>query len=198
MQAGLGVIWAGTIVTVLMGHAPLTPTCAELRRGDSSMSEQERAGGGETGRAVARAGHRIVLGPGRIDVTLTPVGGIAQLAKHLDALPPHAKVTLALRELSSDEAPGTQFRVYLELAEGRAPTDETDPHEIGRFALFNEVRAGREEAPTSSRTYDVTATVRTLQALGLFKDPVTISIVPQRPPAPNAKAVIGEIELLIR
>ena len=197
MQAAAGGMWAAAVVTVLVAtFATATMIQGGLRGCDSRMSAQATPEGDEA-QVIARAARRIELGPGRIDVTLDPVDGMAGLAKRLDTLPANAKVILVVRELSADQQPGTQFRVYFELPEGRTPTD-ADPHEVGRIAFFNEVRAGREDAPTSWRSYDITQVVRTVQALGMIQGPLTVSIIPQRPPAADAKAVVGEIELIVR
>lgn len=193
-DAGGARVAAAVVVALICATA--LATHGRLRGDESRMSQPIAQDGGDAP-VVARAAGPIQLGAERIDVPLKAIDDGVSLAKRLDSVRAASKVVLALRDISADEAPGTQFRIYLELPAGRTPT-EADAHEISRLAFFNEVRAGREDAPTSSRTYDITSTLTTLQALGAIGDPVTVSFVPQRPPAPNAKAVVGRIELLVR
>jgi hypothetical protein len=145
------------------------------------------------GDVVARSSRNIELREGRVDIPLQPVDSAA-LTRRLAGLGPDDRVILSLNDLSADEAPGTQFAIYF-----NAPPDQQPRagEELGRLAFFNEVRAGRTDAPTSSRTFDVTALMR-----GALRPnsapPMSVSVVAQRRPADGAKATIGQVELRIR
>jgi tyrosinase len=156
---------------------------------------------------VARTqGGPVALGAGPVRVNLqaaaSPAAGAASaaspLSAKLSALPENRRLYLVINNFKADTQPETLFRVYLDLP-GDAPSDPVNSHYVGSFNFFAAVPHGDDHDHADmarSISFDITDVAADLDARGLLKAEHAVTIVPSKPPAPDAKPVVGDISFV--
>jgi hypothetical protein len=148
---------------------------------------------------IARAEGPIALGAEPARVWVKPVGDEKSLAAHLERLGPDRQVFLVLNGLSAETQPRTAFAIYLDSdPNGTRGVRESESPRVGRITFYEEIREGRTDAPTTFRSFDVTARLQELRASGRLTDALAVTIVPERKTAAAAKATVANIELVAR
>ncbi len=108
------------------------------------------------------------------------------------------RIYLVLRDLRAAEQPGVLYRLYLNLPPDSQP-EKDDPHYVGSLNFYSAVPPeSNSSGPEGGlfRSYDLTTLLRNLQQREPLGDRTTITIIPSRVPATNAKASIGRIEIV--
>lgn len=151
---------------------------------------------------VARADGPIALGAEPVRAWLKSAGGdggAKSIAAQLERLGPDRQVFLVLNGLSAETQPRTAFAIYLDPdPSGTRGVRESESPRVGRITFYEEVREGRTEAPTTFRSFDVTARLQELRVSGRLTDALAVTIVPERKTAAEAKATLANIELVAR
>jgi hypothetical protein len=166
-----------------------------------AMAWQTSGSGPSAGEVtIGRAAGPFDLGPEPVRLTFTPSSGAAKEPLRLSDLPPQGQIFLVLQGLNAEEAPATGFSAYLNLPPGAAANPAArEAYRVGGFSYFNEIRSGRQDAPTTRRSYDLTSALAHVRASRPSGEPVTVTLLPDRPAvAPGAKAAIAGADLVIR
>lgn len=106
-------------------------------------------------------------------------------------------VYLVLQNVQAEAAPGVVYDVYLGLAQG-APPGPISPNYVGTINFFGVTMAGPDMSGMTPRTFslDVTDKIKALQASGALSETPAVTLVPQGEPAENARASIGQVQLV--
>ena len=139
----------------------------------------------------------------KVQATAPPAAGaapaaVSPLSAKLAALPENRRLYLVINKFKADAQPDAIFRVYLDLPDS-PPADPVNSHYVGSFNFFAAVPYGddHDHADTArSISFDVTDTAADLDAKGLLKAEHSVTIVPSKPPAPDAKPVVGDISFV--
>ena len=156
---------------------------------------------------IAQSKAEIILAdsPTRVALsdTSSPDAPKVSLAAELETLEPGQRLSLILRDLHADAAPGTLFHLFLDLPEGVTPDLKArDPHLVGNFNFFNSVKPSSGSPSTadrkSFRSYDITSPLQKLQQSARLPGETTVTIIPSHAIAPNSRPVIGRIEIVLQ
>jgi len=101
---------------------------------------------------------------------------------------------LVLKNIRSLKQPDAVYQVYLNLEEGKKPTDETP---VGVLNFYN--FGGSWEGKTRTDvffSFDVTEAMNKLRSDKRLSEPLTVTMIPGESPAEDAAATIGQIELV--
>ena len=144
-------------------------------------------------------GGTIELGSKSNRVLLRGVGsGKSDLPSQVKTLESGKHIYLVLEGLSATAQPGVLFHIYIDLPESEMPT-ENDVRHVGVLNFFGAVGPVPSESNSVSqhmRSYDLTDTLRKLLRSNLLTDTISVTIIPSRNPAANAKATLTRIELI--
>jgi len=143
-----------------------------------------------------RAPGPVTLGTQPVRVTLQPPpGGAApvNITERVKALPEAARLSIILRNISSEVHPNVIYNVFLNLPASAAPQAESASR-IGQLSFFDLV-PHEGHAPQVGRffRFDITTSVKALAAKNALGDGLSLTIAPRGEAAANAKPVIGEI-----
>jgi hypothetical protein len=131
--------------------------------------------------------------------TADPAKPNATLAAHLAALRPGQEIYLVVKDLRVAEQPGVLYHLYLNLPPGADPRPH-EAHYVGNLNFYNAVALDSPVAEASQspsfRSYEITGLARDLQSKQLLSEPTTLTILPAGVPVAEAKARIGQIELV--
>ena len=124
--------------------------------------------------------------------------GAAPLSARLSALPENRRLYLVINNIMAEAPPETLYRVYLDLPEGPPPSDPVNSNYVGSFNFFDAVPHGDDHAAHASKpiSFDITNVAANLDARGLLKTDHTVTILPAREPAKDAKPVVGDISVV--
>ena len=148
---------------------------------------------------IARADGPIALGTAPVRSWLKPVEGEASIAARLERLGTDRQVFLVLNGLSAETQPRTAFAIYLDAdTSATRGVMESESPRVGRVTFYEEIREGRTDAPTTFRSFDVTARLQELRVSGRLTGALAVTIVPERKTAAEAKATIANVELVAR
>lgn len=208
------IIWRGLLVAAFFGtgfNSMAFSVWSEIPAREFSRQEQVRMSktdgaepcqeAGNSNETIAAVEGPVVLSTGSARVALQPISTTAQrtLASRIQALAPGHRIYLVLKGLQVVKQPGTLYRLYLDLPSDAKPS-RNDPHYIGTLNFFNAVKSSGFGAPTTQNSlffsYDITATVKNLQARRLLSDSNTITIFASRTPNAESEPRIGRIELV--
>ena len=120
-----------------------------------------------------------------------------QLTSKLEALRPNQRIYLVLRDMHAAEQPGILYHVYIGLPEAATP-EKNDFRYLGMLNFFNAVplESGASSSRSIFRSYDATPVFKALQQRNELSDRITVTFVPSGTPAANAKASIGQLEIV--
>jgi len=104
------------------------------------------------------------------------------------------RFTLALRGLTADREPGTVYSVYLDAREGEI-LSPADPGFAGTLTFFGAPKAPATPHPRGI-SYEISEALAKLQRAGRLEGPLTVTIVPGRPPASDSHPMIEKISLI--
>jgi hypothetical protein len=183
--------------------------CVALCAGLAGAAAEPAAGGtdspGGTQRVIASAPGPIQLGAS--PVVVTPVvaagaaGGGQALGDVLSRVASQGRVYLVLRGLTAKAPPGVLYHVYLDLPAGFEPPAD-DPRHVGTISFYEAVVPAGMQAPDLDRapgaSYEISATVRELQARGLLSGLTTVTIRPAGRPASGADPAVRALEMVTR
>lgn len=143
-----------------------------------------------------RAPGAVTLGTQPVRVALQPPpGGAApvNIVERVKAMPETARLSVILRNISSEVHPNVIYNVYLNLPASAAPQAES-ANRIGQISFFDLVsHEGHAAQPGRFLRFDVTTTVKALATKNALGDGLSLTIAPRGQAAANAKPVIGEI-----
>ncbi|MBV9736303.1 MAG: hypothetical protein JO209_10385 [Acidisphaera sp.] len=129
-------------------------------------------------------------------LTLVTLAGRATAADMLDTLTPGRAVFLVLSDLHAAAPSGVTYELYLDVPAGAVPRRSWAGH-VGTLDVFAGARSGG--AVRQGRvSYDVTNALERLRARRVLAQAVTLTIVPEQPPAAGAQAVIGRVDLVMQ
>ena len=132
----------------------------------------------------------VALGGGPVRVNL---GRGADVAARVRALPSGRKFYLVVHGLHADAAPGVLYDLFLDLdATGPLPA-AGDATSVGTINFYAAVPPN-DRAPTVS--FDITKQVRALAARPEPLRDVSVTLAPAEPPAAEARAFLGSVELV--
>jgi tyrosinase len=122
----------------------------------------------------------------------------APLAARLSALPENRRLYLVINNIKAEAQPETLYRVYLDLPEDTPPSDPLNSNYVGSFNFFDAVPHGDDHSDHVSKpvSFDITNVASNLDARGLLKADHTVTIVPSKEPAADAKPVVGDISFV--
>ena len=133
----------------------------------------------------------VALGSAPVRVTF---GGGAAVATRVRALRPGQKIWLVVRRLRASGPPGVLYSLFLDLDAGAVRPGESDPRSVGTINFYAAVPPN-DTAPTVS--FDITKNLVALVAKTGLRNEMSVTIVPTAPPAPDAGAVLGSVELVV-
>ena len=146
----------------------------------------------ETIASTAPAGG-VVLNTG---LTRLILSGRMPVADMLDALPPGRGLFLVLSDLHAKTAPGVIYDLYLDLPPGAAPHAGW-PGYVASLNFFGAPQGPRADRPRRV-SYDVTNALERLRGRRVLSRDLTLTIVPEQPPDPEAQPAIGRIDLVVQ
>jgi hypothetical protein len=143
--------------------------------------------------AMSRVPGAITLGTSGTQVPLVAAPDGAPSAEHpslttrLKSVGPEQRLYLKLLSVSTAQAPGVTYDVYLNLPP-TPPRGTSDPHYLGTFSFFD-----AEGARDRSVVLNVTEPLKRLVAAGQVGDDAVLTIVPAGTPSKRATPQIGKI-----
>lgn len=149
--------------------------------------------------AASSASGAVTLGAGATQVLLTAVREArdispgASLAARLRAAVSSQQVYLHAQRMTTTDAPGVTYNVYLNLAADRPVQGVEDPHYLGTLNFFN-----AESGRPGDVVLNVTEPVRRLLVRGEIGDELTLTIAPAGEPNPAARPQIGRLLITAR
>jgi hypothetical protein len=143
---------------------------------------------------IAAATGAVELASARVSIPLKAAGpgGNRRLADRIRSLQAGQRIYLRIADLTTNEAPGVLYGIYLDLPPGAS----LEPHNryfVGYLNFFDVQGSNRH----SFRSFDVTDLLEKLQDQEALASTTTVTISPQQPPAQGSKPLIGRIELLL-
>lgn len=148
--------------------------------------------------AASSASGAVTLGAGSTRVPLTAVREArdispgASLAARLRAAVSSQQVYLHAQRMTTTDAPGVTYNVYLNLAGDRPVQGVEDPHYLGTLNFFN------AERRPGDVVLNVTEPVRRLLVRGEIGEELTVTIAPAGEPNPAARPQIGRLLITAR
>ena len=114
----------------------------------------------------------------------------ARIAK----LAPGKRLYLVFKNLHTTKQPDELYHVYLNLEEGKKPSETDRPAGMLNFYNFG----GNAPRPGSDMffSFDVTEALKKLAAGNQLSEPLTLTIIPAQPPSEGAVPTVGQIELV--
>jgi hypothetical protein len=123
---------------------------------------------------------------------VTDGSGKLSIAHQLTNLRNDRRLYLVIKEVNAKQPPETLYHVYLNLQRDKKIGSEEN-QSVGSFNFYASYGAPR---PDFFFSYDVTETLRKLQARGLLSEPLMVTLIPANEPASDSRATIGQIQLV--